>query len=136
MRHTIITVCLVFILPSLVSAQERPLLAAALAQVGAVQSEPERVRSMTRTWWGVAMIAGGTAMTVSQIGTECAESDLIADIVGVPTCDDVGDVAGLGIVMAVSGALLATIWSDVPVVRNMMVSAAPGRVQVGRTLKW
>ena len=91
---------------------------------------------MTRTGWGIALIAGGTAMTLSQVNRECAESDLIADLAGVPTCDEVGSVAGLGIAMAIGGALLATIWSDVPAMQDLTIGVAPGRVQVGRTFKW
>ena len=136
MRHAIIALCLVIVLPSLVAAQDRPLLEAALAQATTAPISPERERSMARTWWGVAMIAGGTAMVVSAAGTECAESDLVADLAGVQTCDDVQSTGALGLVLVGAGALLATIWSDVPVVRDLTIGATSGRVQVGRTFGW
>ena len=141
MRSIALAVVFAVVVPFATAAQEastssETLLEAALSRASTLQAEPETVRSMTRTWWGVALVAGGTAIAASSAGTECVKSDLLSDFSGLPTCDEVASVISLGLIVAGTGALLATIWSDVPVVRDLSIGAAPGRVQVGRTFEW
>ena len=94
----------------------------ATAEESAQQPSQERVRSMGRTWGGVAMMAGGTGLMASVAGKKCFRSDFLSDLSGTATCDELGAVLGLGIGLTVGGALLATIWSDVPVMRNMTIA--------------
>ena len=51
-------------------------------------------------------------------------------------CEQVNVFGALGIGLAVGGVLLATIWSDVPVMRDLTISATPRQVQVGRTFSF
>ena len=144
MRNSAIAICFALTLPFTASAEETPastetLLKAALSQASSLQqtqSEPERVRSMTRTYWGLGLVAGGSAIFAAAVGTECVQSDLLSDLSGIVTCDDVANTLTLGLVIAGTGALLATIWSDVPVVSNLIVSAGPRRIQAARSFSF
>ncbi|MXY57900.1 MAG: hypothetical protein F4Y41_16150 [Gammaproteobacteria bacterium] len=141
MTRIAIVFCLAVAVPFIAAAEEIPsntetFLEAALSRARTLQSEPERVRSMERTWAGVAMMAGGVTLLATQVGRVCGEDADTAYIFDVPTCDSVSAIGGVGVGIAVSGLLLATIWSDVPVVRDLQVGAAPGRVEVGRTFSF
>ena len=67
---------------------------------------------------GVAMLAGG---------------GLMAAYYGASTCGEAATLFSVGAGVAVVGVLFATIWSDVPVARDLDFTAAPGRVTVRRT---
>ena len=58
---------------------------------------------------------------------------VLAALADVPTCGELWGVFGVGAGLTVSGVLLATIWSDVPVARDLDFTPTPGRVTVGRT---
>ena len=109
-----------------------------------------RVRSMGRTWAGVAMLGAGGwwALHGQRLRTACNDVagnyDDVYDDFGfsfdntfddtVADCANVGTgriVTGLG--AAAVGALLATVWSDVPAMRsmrNLAVSPLPGGARV------
>ena len=113
-----------------------------------------RVRSMVRTWAGAGMLGfgGWRALDGLRLRSACNEArseadnlrdDLYNDLFGsiantvddaVADCANVGTgwmVTGLG--LAAVGAMLATVWSDVPAMRNMRslaVSPLPGGARV------
>ena len=61
------------------------------------------------------------------IGDDCVMFDIDLDTGGVGY-----GVAAAGGGLMVVGALLATVWSDVPVVNNLEVQVTPQRLQVGK----
>ena len=93
----------------------------ATAEESVQQPSQERTRSMGRTWGGVALIAGGLFVPVQ------------TEVCLFSACIKEAYTPGIAIAsgMIVSGLLLATVWSDVPVVRNMTVAPTRGGVQVG-----
>lgn len=124
--------------------------AAPLAQQPQSFSET-RVRSMGRTWTGVGMLAvgGWWAAHGARLQNACSGvvdvyDDLGLDDFGLGFGDIYDDAAqdcaaegttwlAIGLGTAAIGALLATVWSDVPAVRNMRslaVSPLPGGARV------
>ena len=95
----------------------------------------ERTRSMARTWGGVAMIAGGSILAT-------AREEVCFAVVGfgvaVGGCETTWHkpLGFTGIGVAAAGVLLATVWSDVPVMRNMTVVPKRGGVQVGASFRF
>ena len=102
----------------------------ATAEESAQQTSQERVRSMGRTWTGVALIGLGTYVSVDAATSVCGTNSLAAAFAG-QSCGQAWTKFGFGLGMIGSGVLLATIFSDVPVVRNMTVAPTRGGVQVG-----
>ena len=85
---------------------------------------------MGRTWTGVALIGLGTYVSVDATTSVCGTNTLGAVIAG-QSCGQAWTKFGFGLGMIGSGVLLATIFSDVPVVRNMTIAPTRGGVQVG-----
>ena len=85
---------------------------------------------MGRTWTGVALIGLGTYVSVDATTSVCGTNTLGAVIAG-QSCGQAWTKFGFGLGMIGSGVLLATIFSDVPVVRNITVAPTRGGVQVG-----
>lgn len=93
----------------------------------ALQSDaPGRVRSMRRIRTGVSMIAIGALLaSVNKKTTSCVNR----------SCASETDrpLVYPGVALAVSGALLATVWSNVPVNPHIDLAVTPDRIQVGKT---
>lgn len=109
------------------------LLEQALSRASLLQPELGRERSTTRTWVGAVMATVGGLAMIGAAVSDCADNDVLAALLDVPTCGQLKGVLGLGAGLTAGGILLATIWSDVPVARDLDFTAAPGRVTVGRT---
>ena len=75
---------------------------------------------MARTWGGVAMIAGGSILATAR---EKVCFAVVGFGVAVAGCETTWHkpLGFTGIGVAAAGVLLATVWSDVPVMRNMTV---------------
>lgn len=112
--------------PSLLKSAER------LATETVMQDGPMRMRSMGRTWTGVALLGVGTALALNELASTCATNNVASAVFDVPTCGNRGVRLGAWGALATTGALLATIWSDVPVAREIQVNATPDRFTVGR----
>ena len=95
------------------------------------QPDQERVRSTGRTWTGVSLLAGGGVMAAYYGASSCATERVFGVLLDVRPCSQAAALIWTGIGMATAGALLATVWSDVPVVRNLTVAPTRGGVQVG-----
>ena len=106
-----------------------PLVATA-AEESAQQTSQERVRSMARTWSGVGLIVAGTVLASTQEEVCIVGFGFLAGFSGCDTSwhKPLG-VTGIG--LATVGVLLATVWSDVPGVRNMTIAPTRGGLQVG-----
>ena len=98
--------------------------------MGIEAPEPRRRRSMARTIGGVslaalgfpAMLVGAAATTEVCVGALCVGGGGPATVV-----------AFVGGGMLVTGVLLATVWSDVPVANSMDIIVTPSRIQVGKS---
>ena len=95
------------------------------------QPSQERVRSTGRTWTGVALLAGGGTMAAYYGASTCATERVFGALLDVRPCSQAAVLIWTGIGMATAGGLLATVWSDVPVVRNMTIAPTRGGLQVG-----
>ena len=120
-------------LPALGAAEDAPGILesaeTAMAELVAAQgqnNEPERRRSMARTWGGVGLMVGGLAL----IRQKCDGIRFDDRCLGSATWMGGSTVAGLGVIGV--GVLLVSIWSDVPA-NTVSLDIAPGRVQVGKT---
>ena len=89
---------------------------------------------MGRTWTGVALLGGGAFLTAYAATSTCATTSLASAFFDTQTCGQAGAKVGAGLGLITAGVLLATVWSDVPVVRNMTVSPTRGGVQVGASI--
>ena len=100
------------------------------AAVGiALQSDPSgRRRSRGRTWSGMVMIAAGAVLTTAVTETRVCSG-------GSCTREErpYKPVAYAGIGLAVAGALLVSVWSDVPANPYIDFAVTPDRIQVGKT---
>ena len=124
------------------NAQLRTL--APTAQQPQVVSET-RVRSMARTWTGVAMLAVGGIIAIdgarfqsacSKLNPYATQANTLLTDIGygefAGTCNGWARIS-IGGGLAGVGALLATTLSDVPVARDLDVIFSPGRFEVRRT---
>ena len=101
----------------------------------ALQSDASgRRRSRGRTWAGFIMIAAGGVLATAKTRTTTCSGD--------PWICTTGEwkwykpLAYPGIGIAVSGVLLATVWSDVPASAHVDLAVTPDRVQVGKTFEF
>lgn len=119
------------------AAREAVLEAAAEGVALLQASQPQRRRSVGRTVGGIILMGVGAPLLIVGLASEdaggsvCVGGDCIT--VDVDTGGAGYGIAALGGAMVVSGALLATVWSDVPVVNNLDFTVSPRRVQVGKT---
>ena len=102
----------------------------ATAEETAPQTSQERTRSMARTWGGVGLIAGGAILASVQKEVCVIGFGFLSGLSGCVTSWH-KPLGFTGIGVATLGVLLATVWSDVPVMRNMTVAPTRGGVQVG-----
>ena len=103
----------------------------ATAEESAQQPSQERVRSMARTWGGVAMIAGGVILATTR-EEQCVVLIGFGSVIAGCETTWYKPLGFTGIGLATTGALLATVWSDVPVMRNMTIAPTRrGGVRVG-----
>ena len=111
----------------IMEAAERAVLEMA-AGVQPIVAEPERRRSMARTWGGVGLMGLGLLMPVQREAclTAFGESICATDMY------TPGVVAAAGLIG--TGVMLATVWSDVPAAPS--VELGPGRIQIGKTIGW
>ena len=109
--------------------------AASALQAGS--SSPQRRRSVGRTVGGIILMGLGTPFLIVGLSAEsaggsfCVGGDCLT--VDVDTGGAGYGVAALGGALVVSGALLATVWSDVPVMNSLDFRVTPQRVQVSKT---
>ena len=103
----------------------------ATAEEAAQQTSQERVRSMGRTWTGVALIGGGAFITAHAATSTCATTSFASALFNTQTCGQAWTKIGAGLGLATTGVLLATVWSDVPVMRNLTVAPTRGGVHFG-----
>jgi len=102
------------------------------AAVGmALQSDASgRRRSRGRTWAGLVMIAAGSVLATAVKRSETCSGDP-------RTCttetEPYKPVRYSGVGMAVTGVLLATVWSDVPASARFDLAVTPDRIHVGKT---
>ncbi len=119
------------------AAREEPALEVSAGLLELQQSSGTRRRSVGRTVGGIILMGVGAPLLIVGLASEdaggsiCVGGDCIT--VDVDTGGAGYGVAALGGTVVVSGALLATIWSDVPVVNNLDFTVSPHRVQVGKT---
>lgn len=96
-----------------------------------------RRRSTSRTLAGILLMGVGTPVLVVGLSAEhargrvCFRDDCVT--IEVDTGGAGYGVAAMGGALVISGALLATVWSDVPILNSLDFSVAPQRLQVGRT---
>ena len=93
-------------------------------------SSQERERSMGRTWSGVALLGLGTYVSMDAATSVCGTNALGSVLAG-QSCGQAGTKFVFGLGMIGSGVLLATIFSDVPVMRDMTIAPTRGGLQVG-----
>ena len=85
-------------------------------------------RSRSRTWAGMIMIAGGAVLMSGKKETvRCTAGDCVSET------ERYKALVYPGIGLAVTGVLLATVWSDVPANPHIDFAATPDRIQVGKT---
>ena len=112
------------------------LLESALNRAAAMQAEPVRVRSMGRTWTGVALLGGGTVLAAWAAASTCTDSALAAELLDTQTCGQAWTKFGAGAGTAAIGVLLATVWSDVPALRSMSFGGEPGGFRATAAIGW
>ena len=103
----------------------------ATAEEAAQQTSQERVRSMGRTWTGVGLLAGGGMMAAYYGASTCSTVRVVGVLLDVRPCSQAATLIWTGVGLATTGALLATVWSDVPVMRNLTVAPTRGGVHFG-----
>ena len=131
------------LVPTIVAAQDLGIRASAerLAEEIEIQANSggETRRSMGRTWTGIALIAGGSFLATRTEET-CIPNVVIAGISVPGRCglDKRWNkrTGAIGLGMAGAGALLATIWSEVPLARRATVAAMPGELSIGTSYTW
>ena len=83
------------------------------------------------------MIGGGSFLALHTFAS-CTANDLVAELLGEQTCGPAWIKLGAGAGVAAIGVLLATVWSDVPVVRNVTLTPTQdaGGVQVAAAFQF
>ena len=100
-------------------------------------SSQQRRRSIGRTVGGMVLMGLGTPMFIAGMAVSEDVGGCVGDFCFTVDPGGLGKgVAALGAGMLVSGTLLATVWSDVPVVNSLDFSVTPHRVQVGKSFGW
>ena len=85
-------------------------------------------RSRRRTWAGMIMIAGGAVLMSGKKETvRCTGGDCVSET------ERYKALVYPGIGLAVTGVLLATVWSDMPANPHVDFVVTPNRVEVGKT---
>ena len=111
--------------------------AATAANAQQAGSSSQRRRSVGRTVGGIILMGLGTPFLIVGLSAEAAGGSFCVDgdclTVDVDTGGAGYGVAALGGGLVVSGALLATVWADVPVMNNLDFRVTPQRVQVSKT---
>lgn len=93
-------------------------------QTGATRSW----RSRSRTWAGLIMIAGGAVLMSGKKETvRCTGGDCVSET------ERYKALVYPGIGLAVTGVLLATVWSDIPPNPHIDFAVTPNRIEVGKT---
>ena len=142
MRHITLAVCLALLLPVAATAEEpsaskNTLLEAALGRASALQGDdPDRVRSMGRTWAGVAMLGGGAFLAAHAATSTCATTSFASAFLDTQTCGQAWTKLGAGLGVVTVGVLLATVFSDVPARPSIAVDVGPGRIRIGKTFSF
>ena len=149
MRQIVVTTVMVGLCLSSLPAQAqtgplREAVASALSEATAASalqagsSSPARRRSVGRTVGGIILMGLGTPFLIVGLAAEeveggsiCVGGDCLT--VEVDTGGAGYGVAALGGALVVSGALLATVWADVPVMNSLDFRVTPQRVQVSKT---
>ena len=89
---------------------------------------PGNRRSRGRTWSGMVMIAAGAVLTTAVKRTEtCAGGSCTREE------ERYKPLVYTGIGLAVAGALLVSVWSDIPASPYIDFAVTPDRIQVGKT---
>ena len=137
MRHALFLCTFVIAMPAAVAAEEpRFVVDVAIDAVTVQPATQDRVRSMGRTWAGVAMLGGGTFLAAHAATSTCATTSAASAIFDTQTCGQAWTKLGAGLGIATVGALLATVWSDVPVARSVDLVVSPGRIYALRSFGW
>ena len=148
MRQIVVVTVMVWLCLSALPAQAQtvPLREAATSTLRAAtatnalqagSSSPQRRRSVGRTVGGIILMGLGTPFLIVGLAAEetggsiCVGEDCLT--VEVDTGGTGYGVAALGGALVVSGALLATVWADVPVVNSLDFRVTPQRIQVSKT---
>ena len=87
-------------------------------------------RSMRRTWAGIKMIAAGAllaSVSANETRRSCSGGSCTSET------KSYKPLAYPGVALAVTGGLLATVWSDVPANRHIDFMVTADRIQVGKT---
>ena len=88
-------------------------------------------RSRGRTWSGMVLIAAGAVLTTAVKRTEvCSGGSCIREE------ERYKPLISTGIGLAVTGALLVSVWSDVPANPHVDFALTPDRIQVGKTFEF
>ena len=100
-------------------------------------SSQQRRRSIGRTVGGILLMGVGTPFLIVGLAAEDAGGSVCVGDDCITVAVDTGGAgygfAAMGGAMVVSGVLLATVWSDVPVVNSLDFTVTPHRAQVGKT---
>ncbi len=85
-------------------------------------------RSRSRTWAGMIMIAGGAVLMSGKKETvRCTGGDCVSET------ERHKALVYPGIGLAVTGVLLATVWSDIPANPHVDFAVTPDRIEIGKT---
>ncbi|MCY4507561.1 MAG: hypothetical protein OXG35_11465 [Acidobacteria bacterium] len=130
------------LVPAIAAALATPVAGLAQPPQGVIIQSAERVavgvelqsgatrswRSRSRTWAGMIMIAGGAVLMSGKKETvRCTGGDCVSET------ERYKALVYPGVGLAVTGVLLATVWSDVPANPHIDFAVTPGRIQVGKT---
>ena len=124
---------LLIAVPAVATAEEPKLIVNAALSAVAVQRPDNqgRVRSMGRTWAGVAMLGGGAFLTLHAATANCATNAFASAVFDTQTCGQARTKFGAGLGVATVGVLLATVFSDVPVMNAITIAPTQGGVLAG-----
>ena len=124
---------LLIAVPAVATAEEPKLIVNAALSAVAVQRPDNqgRVRSMGRTWAGVAMLGGGAFLTLHAATASCATNAFASAVFDTQTCGQAWTKFGAGLGVATVGVLLATVFSDVPVMNAITIAPTQGGVLAG-----
>ena len=111
---------------------------AALERLTQTETPRVRARSARRTWIGIGLLGFGTLVSAAASQAVCVSSSERTTINGrvvsessFLSCDTSSAGLGVGLGIATSGLLLATVWADVPVARHVEFALLPGGARLG-----